>query len=257
MNERPITEDGLQAFVDDALDAARQAEIAAYLEKHPEVAARIAAYRRLRADLRDALQPVADEPVPPELNLAHMIEARRRGVGRWRAAATAVILLGIGLGGGWSLHEMIRPAPEGITALAQEAADNYRVFAPDLGRPVEIKAADEPALVKWASRRLNQPVAIPDLSASGYRFMGGRVVATPHGPALFLMYDDDQGTRIVMLSRPMSLDRDVAMAPHANGAVAGYAWAANGVGYSLVGPLSPEILHPIADEVRRQFGRGI
>jgi len=34
--------------------------------------------------------------------------------------------------------------------------------------------------------------------------------------------------------------------------VTGFAWSGKGIGYSLVGPLSPEILHPIADEVRRQ-----
>jgi anti-sigma factor RsiW len=101
----------------------------------------------------------------------------------------------------------------------------------------------------WASNRLNQPVTLPDLSASGYRYMGGRVVATPHGPGMLLMYDDDRGTRLVMLTRPMAVDRDTPMAQHGSGTVAGFAWADRGIGYSLVGPLLPDALHPIADEV--------
>lgn len=257
MSDRPITEDDLQAYVDEALDAARQAEVAAYLERHPDLAARTADYRRQRDALRAALKPVAEEPVPPELNLASMIEARRGGGGLWRRVAAAILFIGLGLGGGWLLHDVMRPASGGMAALAQEASDNYRVFAPDQGRPVEIRAEDQSALVTWASKRLNQPVAIPDLSASGYRFMGGRVVATPHGPALLLMYDDDQGTRLVMLSRPMNIDRDSAMAPHASGAIASFSWAHDGIGYSLVGSLAPESLHPIADEARRQLARSI
>lgn len=257
MSDRPITEDDLQAYVDQTLDASRQAEVTAYLEKHPDIAARVAAYRDQRDALRAALSPVAEEPVPPELSLARMIEARggRRGMMRW--AAAALLFLGIGTGSGWLLHDVVQPVSEGVGALAQEAAYNYQVFAPDPGRPVEIKADDRSALVKWASKRLNTPVAVPDLAASGYRFMGGRVVATAHGPALLLMYDDDRGTRLVMLSRPMAVDRDTPMAPHESDTVAGFAWADGGMGYSLVGPLSPEVLHPIADEARRQIARSI
>ena len=36
MNGRPITEDDLNAFVDQRLDSARHAEVEAYLEAHPE-----------------------------------------------------------------------------------------------------------------------------------------------------------------------------------------------------------------------------
>ena len=85
--------------------------------------------------------------------------------------------------------------------------------------------------------------------------MGGRIVATGHGPAILFMYDDYRGTRLVMLSRPMRTDRDAPMAQQSHGAVTGFAWADGGMGYSLVGPLAPDILHPIADEARRQLAK--
>ena len=44
------------------------------------------------------------------------------------------------------------------------------------------------------------------------------------------------------------------MAGHRKGDVVGFAWAENGMGYSLVGgPEAATNLHPIADEARRQF----
>jgi anti-sigma factor RsiW len=87
--------------------------------------------------------------------------------------------------------------------------------------------------------------------------MGGRVVTTAHGPAALFMYDDDRGTRLVMLTRPMVADQNAPMTSHANGPINGFAWADKGLGYSLVGPTAPEILHPIANEMRRQISREI
>ncbi len=145
--------------------------------------------------------------------------------------------------------------PAGIDALAQEASYAYAVFGPDGGRPVEIAAADSAALVRWIEHRLAQPVSLPDLSRSGYRLMGGRVVATRNGPAGLFMYDDAKGTRIAILMRPMvRRDENAPMAKHREGDIVGYAWADNGMGYSLVGDLdAADFLHPIANEARRQI----
>jgi anti-sigma factor RsiW len=143
----------------------------------------------------------------------------------------------------------------GIVALAEEANDAYAVFGPDSGRPVEILAADSAMLVSWVEDRLARPISLPDLSATGYRFIGGRVVATGHGPAALLMYDNAQGSRIAVFMRPMvHADQNAPMARHRKDNVVGYAWADNGMGYSLVGgPEAATTLHPIADEARRQF----
>jgi anti-sigma factor RsiW len=255
MNNGPITESDLHAFVDEALGSQRRIEVTNYLANHPEVAQRVQSYRRQREELRAALAPVAEEPVPPELNLVRMMEANTTSrAARWRAAAAAVLILGIGGAGGWSLHTVFDPPRAGISALAQEATDSYAVFAPDRVRPVEIMATDRSELVKWASQRLSRPVAVPDLSTSGYRFMGGRLIATSHGPAVLFMYDDDHGTRLVLLSRQMAVDKNAPMAQHSHGPIAGFAWADKGIGYSLVGHISSQLLQSLADEARRQLG---
>lgn len=257
MTMRPITEEDLNAYVDGLLDGEREGELVAYLDQHPEVAQRVEGYQRNDAALRAAFEPIAEEPVPPELTLAGLLERRRRpNLQRWQAAA-AVLLLCVGGAGGWGLRGMAPPAPEGMAALAQEAADSYQVYAPDHVHPVEFHAADRSQLVDWASRKLRHAVAIPDLSGSGYRFMGGRLIATSHGAAVLLMYDDDHGTRLVMVSRPMAVEGKTHMSQHKIDAVDGFAWADNGIGYSLVGPVAPEVLHPLANEMRRQIDKDI
>ncbi|HUK00485.1 MAG TPA: anti-sigma factor [Stellaceae bacterium] len=253
MSDRPITEEDLHAYVDDALDAVRRGEVEAYLARHPDAAARVSAFAEQRQALRSALAPFAEEPVPPELDLARIIAARRRpSRSLWRSAAAAVLLFALGAAGGWFMHQPAEPAG-GIAALAQEAAANYAVYAPDYMHPVELKAADSGELLRWVSERLHRPVTAPDLSPSGYRFMGGRLVATAHGPAALFLYDDDHGTRLAMLIRPMAVEGKTPMSEHAQGPLSGFAWADRGLGYSLVADASPQILHPLADEARRQI----
>jgi len=253
MNHRPITEDDLHAYVDRVLEPERQAEVAAYLGDHPDVAKRVAAFTDQRDLLRAALAPIAEEPLPPDLNLSRIIEqrARRPSVVRW--AIAAMLLLSVGGLSGWAIRGELQPSPEGLVALAREATASYNVYAPDHVRPVEVRASDAAQLVEWISGRLHRPMKVPDLANSGYRPMGGRLVATEHGPAAMFMYDDDRGSRIVVLTRPMSsADQNAPMTPQSHGDLGGFAWADDGLGYSLVGHAAPESLRPVANEIRKQ-----
>jgi anti-sigma factor RsiW len=217
---RPITEEDLHAYIDAALSAARHAEVADYLRAHPDVAARVEVFMTQRVALREALAPIAEEPVPAALNLAALIARHRRPAWHgWRPLAASVLLFALGGAVGWVARGPI--GPTGISALARDAAYSYEVFAPDQGRPVELRAADSALLVRWLSRRLNHPVVIPDLSASGYQFMGGRLIATSNGPAGLLMYDDTHGTRLVLLVHPMAPDANATMTEHQDGPVGG------------------------------------
>src|SRR5262245_21880323 len=244
MSPRPITEDDLHAYVDRVLEPERQAEVADYLREHPDVAKRITAFADQRDLVRAALAPIAEEPLPPELNLTRIIEQRSRRpvLTRW-AAMAAALLLCIGGVAGWGVRGALETPSGGLTVLAQEATASFKVYAPDRVRPVEVRASDSAQLVQWVSDRLHRPVKVPDLTTSGYRLMGGRVVATEHGPAAMFMYDDDHGSRIVVLTRPMtSADQNAPMTPQSRGDVGGFAWADDGVGYSLVGQAAPESL---------------
>ena len=62
MSHRPISEDDLHAYVDRALEPEREAEVAAYLQDHPDVAKRIADYSDQRCWLRLKTCPT---PTPP------------------------------------------------------------------------------------------------------------------------------------------------------------------------------------------------
>jgi anti-sigma factor RsiW len=156
----------------------------------------------------------------------------------------------------WSVNQ---PTSEtsGIAALAQEAANAFDVYGVDHSHPVEFGATDKAQLVRRIASRIGRTVSVPDLTASGYAFMGGRLVATPHGTAGLMMYSNEQGQRLVMLVRPMAIDQDTRMSEHSYGDINGFAWAIKGTGFSLVGPAPADLLRPIANEARRQAGKAI
>ncbi|WP_312218477.1 hypothetical protein [Brevundimonas sp.] len=186
----------------------------------------ILAWRRQNHDLRAALAQVEDELAPARLNIRNLA-VRRRSLARRTArrsrgcGAVACVGRSGGLDPAWL--EQPPPPGRGIDALAQEAAAGYAVCAPNLERPIEIPASDLAALDQWVSRRMGRPVRAPDLSGSGFRLVGGRLVATPNGPAGMFLYQATDGARVAMLVRPMEIDKTASMRRRVEGATEGYA----------------------------------
>jgi anti-sigma factor RsiW len=253
--DRPISEDELHAYVDDQLDTERRPAVLRYLQQHPDIADRVDAYRAQREALRAVFAGVAGEPIPPRLDLETLIQQRlvqRRTP--WRAAAAVLFALGVGGAGGWFLHGVVPSPVATLTQLTQEAVANHVVYTADKRRPTELGAEQRDDLARWVSNRLNHKVAPPDLSADGYRYIGGRLAATSDGPAGLFMYDDPQGMRLTVFVLPMSAAKSMPI-QHVDAAqVDGCAWIDKGIGYTVVGKLPPAELLRIAELVRRQFG---
>lgn len=184
--------------------------------------------------------------------LAGHIDIVPRVLPNRRIAAAAMVLVVAGATGGWAVRGYSLPPSEGVAALAQEVSASYTTFAGNAVQPVEFKADDLAGLTDIASKTLGTKTVLPDLSRSGYRLMGGRIVSTVHGPGFMLMYNDDKGNRLVMLARHMIVDQNKVMAEHSDGKVSGWTWAKGGMGFSLVGATDAADLHPIADEIRSQ-----
>jgi anti-sigma factor RsiW len=255
MIEGRISEDDLQAYVDGRLDVSRGLLVEQHLEQNPGAAARIAAYIEQSNDLRAAFASAAVKP-----NLASIAEPNREAARHmrrptpWLATAAAILLAFLAGGGGWLVRDqMAPPRLGGIPALTQEAVVNHLVYTEDHGRPVELAADREADLVQWLSKRLNTPLKVPDLTSAGYRFMGGRLAATDHGPAAMLMYVDASGNRLTVFTRPMPKDkRDKKTIPVSADGVSGFAWICDGLGYSVLEKDNGGDLRSVANIVRHQ-----
>ncbi|MEM5435849.1 anti-sigma factor [Paraburkholderia diazotrophica] len=247
----PIVEEDFHAYIDHALDADRRKEVQDYLDRDPAAAATVTKFAAQRQRLRSALAPIADEAVPERLRVSSLLAHQHKSRPTiWRTAAAVVLALTTGTVGGWHMRGALAPSG-GISVLAGEARSSYMAYAADPA--AEMDKAD---LIKLVSEKLQRPVEIPDLSRSGYQYVGGRLVSTVHGSAGLFFYDRADGTRMAIMIRPMVREKEAPMIEQAAGNVGGITWAARGLGYSVVGTESPHLLHPIADEVRRQVRVG-
>ena len=255
--ERPVTDDDLHAFVDGVLDAGRRPAVERHLAAHPEAAARVAAWQAVGASLREATAWKAREPVPARLDITRLLEARRAR--RWqpaRIAAGILVALAVGAGSGWMARGPSMPT--GVASVAMEAAAVHRMFAAGGEFAAPYDAAARAELTAWLSRKLGRPATPPDLSGSGFHLVSGQLVATDQGPAGMYVYHGPRGVRITLFMRPMKKrDMNAPMRPMHGADMAGYVWAQNGLGFSLVATEPMQMLHGLANHIRSDMGARI
>lgn len=250
----PDSEEELHAWVDRQLPPDREAAVQRQLQQDPGAARQVAAWQAQREALRTAFAPIAAEPVPPELRLERLL-SRRLDPHRvwWRVAASILLAFGLGGAGGWFLNQGLRPSNAMLMVLAQQAVANHVVYTADQRRPTELGAQQREDLARWVSNRLKRPVKPPDLADYGYTYMGGRLAATPDGPAGLFMYDGPGGVRLTVFVLPLhnSASRPLQHVDIDN--VDGWAWIDKGMGYTVLGKLPADELRRLADTVQRQY----
>ena len=209
MAEDGVSDSELNALVDGELDAARQAEIEAWLAEDPEAAQRVARYRAQNAGLHALYDDILNEELPPRT--VALLDGRRAGVPAWAAVAAAVALFVVGAAGGWLVRGEV--APDGAAQLAAAKAvqpiDTQVLMqrasmAHVVSRQDELRtpASGGPAaMADYISDRMGKPVRVPSLDSFGYDMVGGRVLPDTDGPAAQFVFAGENGRKISLYVR--------------------------------------------------------
>ena len=251
--DSPLGEDDLNAYVDGRLPPERHALVSRFLSENPSLGARVAADIAARNALRESLQFKAAEPIPARLRIANLAVERRAAPRHWLRVAAAILVFAIGGLGGWFAHARFAGASvaQRETPVAAEALSAHRVFTAETVHPVEVAAAQEAHLVQWLSRRLNHPLKAPDLSAQGFRLMGGRLLPAGSGAAAQLMYQDDGGARLTLYLRADGEGGTAFRFVQGQNASA-FTWTEDGFGYAIAAQVDRTQLLHIAESVYQQ-----
>ncbi|MBL8397985.1 MAG: anti-sigma factor [Candidatus Accumulibacter sp.] len=263
MNDTPITDADLHAYVDGELPVDRQAQVADWLSTQPTAAARVLAYRAQKQALRDLFDPVLDEPWPPSWHryaaspppLAPLSQWSRWRHS-WPALAAGCLLTLAGGSAGWLAHARFHPATviAQTVPLPRQAAVAHAVFSPDIKRPVEISAEHEEQLVTWLSKRLGTAVRPAKLGQLGYELIGGRLLPGNSGPVAQFMYHDASGQRLTLyVSTENVANRETAFRFEAQGSVNVFYWIDGKFGYALSASVGKDELARLASAVHEQF----
>lgn len=250
-----IDRDMLMAYIDGQLDATSRTT----LEADPAAMAEIAALQRQSDAIRTLFGPAAAEPVPTRLD-PHSI-ARTRARRRWdglRQAAVLALVLGIGVVTGW-LTRPLPQDPELYDRLIANAVSAHTVYVAENRHAVEVAGSDSEHLSSWLSNRLDQNLAMPDLSAEGLTFLGGRLLPAPEiagGRAAQLMYEDATGERLTLYITPSTGVSGPAYETVGFGLDTALYWTDDVFTCTLVGPQSAETMQAVLASVAAQLSPG-
>lgn len=264
----PLLSDKLSAWLDDQLPPAQRAEIDAWLQEHPEDAARVRLWAADRDALRARLGPAAEEPVPAKLE--HLVmsytPARRNGsMLRW-AAGLGLFVLGTLVGAGSAWRVLGDDDAGGGPNWEQRVMGAHAVYAPEVRHPVEVSVvaatpedsrAQEEHLSRWLTKRVDRPVKLFDLRTQGFELIGGRLLPETNGPCAQLMYQrigQPAATRVTVYLRKPESDTPAAFKYERQGDLGMFYWVEGTTGYAIVGALPREQLLALAEAIYKQVG---
>jgi anti-sigma factor RsiW len=218
------TEDEIHAYVDDALDPVRRAEVDTILGEDDRLAARVAGYTADRDALRQAVAGITAKPLPPGWQA--QIEAatqRRRVLPRRQAmAAAAAVFLVTGVGAA-----LFWPKTDGILRDALAARESGLRF----GASVDV--ADPASRNARLAAALGLKVLAPDLRHFGFRLARLEVNAARSAQ---LDYRDSMGRKLTIYVRPS--DGTVRFDLLRAGASRVCVWQDDVVGAVIIAPMS-------------------
>jgi anti-sigma factor RsiW len=254
MNDRDhVSEEELNAYVDNELPADRRSVVEAWLATHPEDAERVAAWRKQAELLCHRYGHLEYETPPPRFDLDRL--ARRR-FGALAAIAASLAAFLIGAAAGWTVHGMQTEKPSDLVRFTNDALLAYGLYTVEVRHPVEVTGDQRPHLVQWLSKRLGAPVQAPELDKQGLKLVGGRLLPGPTGPSAFFMYENPSGERFTLYCGHIS-DRETALRYMARGQNAAYYWVDQNMAYVLSGPMETGKLHEVAQAAYDQIDRRI
>jgi anti-sigma factor RsiW len=242
IHDTPITEDELHAYVDGELPPERREAVEAWLDAHPDDAARVHQWRVMSDMLHEKYDGVVDEPIPARLNLDRLDTRPRQWVSMAVAATLAAFV--IGGGAGYALRGLTAQ-PSAVASLTGDALEAHRLYVVDVRHPVEIQASERAHLQQWLTNRCGWQVRAPELDAQGLKLVGGRLLPGPTGPASFFMYENAAGERFTIYAS-RATDETTNMRYAAKDKDGAMYWADKGVGYVVAGPVDKQKLTQIA-----------
>lgn len=183
---RPLDPELLSCYVDGELDESTRTEIARRLAADPAAMDRVRAYQAQNETLKSAWAEVLEEPIPERLAAA---AAGRGGSGPtggrpWRqrvmpVLATAAALV-LGLAVGWVLRGNVDESatPEfTFNRFLDHAASSFLLYASEDAQWREESLEGDPErFVGRLGETLDADFRVPPETASGYRFVGGRLL---------------------------------------------------------------------------------
>lgn len=247
-SNRLVSEDDLLAFADGVIDPAQRAIVADAIARDPELAATVAAFRRQTTAMKQALEPILDEPVPQRLLSTVQ---NRPNPKSWLQAAAACLIFVVGASAGWTGRDAVGIDPLTME-LGQRGALAFATFAQGDQPAVDV-SPEAISTGGWLTETLGREARTPNLAPLGFVLIGGRLMMGETQPAVLLVFRNREDRRLSIFIRS-DLDPDVTTPVHhvlTPQHPAAY-WVKDATGMSISGNVDLKILLSAAKATQEQ-----
>ncbi len=242
------TEIRLMAYVDGELDPEAVRGVEALIAADPEARRQVEQFRETADLLRAACAEGFYSRPPLQLRPSRrpILEAWARYA---NLAAVAVIALAIGCGGGMLIANWPVSARD---HLVDEIAEYHSVQSKETKHLVEVPSTEADDLKTWLGRRLERRLEVPDLSASGLQFAGGRMLVIDSKPVAEFIYTRGNGPPVALCVAHTGAE-PAGVRIDRRGDLRIASWQEGGYTYILAGILTPADAEAIAERAKSQL----
>lgn len=210
----------LSAYLDGELSDADAAKVEALLEIDEGAQQELDALIEANAFATEVFNDMLDEPAP--LNLYRAIsEAKDESVvttpvaanqntvvvnrfPAWASMAAAIALVVSGAAGGFYggksglIPGGAEPVQVASAGWLMDIADYHAVYSKQSRHLVEVKAEESDHIQAWLGKMVGSAFTIPDLTAQGLTFQGGRLLVAAGKPVAQLLYTSADGEVVAL-----------------------------------------------------------
>lgn len=241
-------EEKISAYLDNQMSEADRAAFEAEMDGNQELVARIE-----RWSATDQLF-ASSIPTPSDSHLDALISASSAAnTNRWPGLRIAAMLAVFAFGGvgGYGLSQFTtNPQTTIIVQATMGATNSHRVFAAEKRHAVEVTADETEHLQTWLADRMGREMTVPNLSAFGLTFLGGRMLPFDDRAAAQYMYETADGKRVTLFMTRLDQDETTDVQVLEDQGLTSLRWQSGEWVFILTAPLEQQQLAPMQVEVR-------
>ena len=246
-----VGEAALHAFLDNELDHEANTEVELWLKQNPEYIKELSIWQSQKDKLKEVYDPIAKEKIPKAIQTALNRSTPNAKKFSWKTLAASLIFLTLGTMLGFYINQS--PLKKKWPKFAYAAISSHIVFAQDLTRPVEFAEPQKNYLLAWIKYRTGKQITPPELSTTGFKLLGGRVLAYANKPAALFMYENVQGKRVTLFVAQNYISQNRPPTFWSNDKINCYYWYKDNLNFAITSDISQEKLQEITKKAQGHF----
>ncbi|WP_370229543.1 anti-sigma factor [Cognatishimia sp.] len=248
MSDYRNIEEQISAYLDAQMTPEQRATFQAEMAKDAELAARVQKWANTEALFAESI------PTPSAAHLDALVASQTVANRTQRPLARVAAMLAVfAFGGicGYGLSQLTTQTSTTIIVQATMGATNsHRVFAAEKRHAVEVSADETEHLQTWLADRMGREMTVPNLSAFGLTFLGGRMLPFDDRAAAQYMYETADGKRVTLFMTRLDQEENTEVQVLQDAGLTSLRWQSGAWIFVLTAPLEQQQMAPIQVEVK-------